>query len=163
MLAVAQDVRGEETVRPIVEERGVTFPVLLDRASVLAARLGFQVVPSGFFVEPDGTVTYRHVDDFDIGDPRVRRNLDAFLGGGGVEAPGPGNATDPRALELFADGAGAYAAGDEAAGRALAYGARARPGQLPDPLADLGGRAPGALLPGRGSRLAGAPAPRGGL
>jgi hypothetical protein len=119
MLAVAQDVRGEETVRPIVEERGVTFPVLLDRASVLAARLGFQVVPSGFFVEPDGTVTYRHVDDFDIGDPRVRRNLDAFLGGGGVEAPGPGNATDPRALELFADGAGAYAAGDEAAAVAL--------------------------------------------
>src|SRR3954468_23877003 len=113
MLAVAQDVRGEETVRPIVEERGVTFPVLLDRASVLAARLGFQVVPSGFFVEPDGTVTYRHVDDFDIGDPRGRRNLDAFLGGGGVEAPGPGNATDPRALELFADGAGGHVAGGE--------------------------------------------------
>jgi hypothetical protein len=119
MLAVAQDVRGEDTVRPIVEERGVTFPVLLDRASALAAGLGFQIVPSGVFVDADGAVAYRHADDFHIGDPRVRRNLDAFLAGDELEPPGPARPTEPEALERFADGVRAYAAGDRSEALAL--------------------------------------------
>jgi hypothetical protein len=119
MLAVAQDVRGEETVRPVIEERGVTFPVLLDRASTLAALLGFQVVPAGFFVDPRGTLRYRHVDDFDLGDPRVRRNLDAFLRGEAVEQVEPQRSTDPRALALFAEGVEAFAADRRADALAL--------------------------------------------
>jgi hypothetical protein len=112
MLAAAQDVQGEARVRPVVEDRGVTFPVLLDPASELGRLFEFRIVPSGLFVDADGTLAYRHVDDFDIGDPRVRRNLDAFLAGETVEAPAGSEAMSPEALELFAQGVGAYAAGD---------------------------------------------------
>jgi hypothetical protein len=118
MLAAAQDVRGEEAVRPVVEERGVTFPVILDRASRLAALLGFQIVPSGCFVDAAGTVVHR-APELDIGDPRVRRNLEAFLAGDEIEAPESERPLDPRALELFAEGVGAFAAGDRTTALAL--------------------------------------------
>ena len=112
MIGVAQDAGGADRVRPIVEERGVEFPVLVDRESVLGRELGFRIVPSGFFADADGIVRYRHVDDFDVGDPRVRWNLDRFLAGEDTEPPGNEGRLEPRALELFARGVGLYDAGD---------------------------------------------------
>jgi hypothetical protein len=116
MLAVAQDAQGEQRVRPVVRERGVGFPVLIDRTSALGAALGFGVVPSGAFVDDSATVRYKHLDDFDIGDPRVRWNLERFLGGEPVESPADGSRMAPTALALFARGAALYAdgRGDEA-------------------------------------------------
>jgi hypothetical protein len=116
LLAVAQDVKGEAVVRPIAEERGVKFPVLLDRASTLGRELGFRIVPSGFFVDADGRLRYRHVSDFDLGDPRVRWNLERFLAGEETEAPAEEERMEPAALERFAEGVGLYARGrvDEA-------------------------------------------------
>jgi hypothetical protein len=111
MVAVAQDVQGEERVQPIVEEREVSFPVLVDRASVLGRELGFRIVPSGFFVDAEGTVRHRHTDDFDIADPRVRWNLERFLAGEPTEEPAEGERMEPAALERFAEGAGLYASG----------------------------------------------------
>jgi hypothetical protein len=119
MLAVAQDVRGEDAVRPVAREHAVSFPVLLDPASTLAALLGFRVVPSGVFVDAAGDVVHRDADDLDIRAPRVRRALEAFLAGGAVAAPEPEDAFDPRALEVFAEGAAAFAAGDRAHALAL--------------------------------------------
>src|SRR3990170_1567981 len=118
MIAVAQDAQGEERVRPIVEERDVTFPVLVDRESALARELGFRIVPTGFFVDGDGVIRYRHVNDFDVGDPRVRWNLDRFLAGEETEEPAEEDRMSPEALELFARGVSVYAAGeaDEALG-----------------------------------------------
>ncbi len=118
MLAVAQDAQGQERVRPVVRERGVTFPVIVDRASLLARLLEFRTVPSGVFVDEEGTVRYRHVDDFDIGDPRVRWNLERFLAGEQTELPAADERMDPAALERFADGVDLYAEGR--AGEALA-------------------------------------------
>jgi hypothetical protein len=111
MIGVAQDAQGEERVRPVVRERGITFPVLVDRASSLARKLGFRIVPSGFFVTADAAVVYRHTSDFDIADPRVRWNLDRFLAGEPVKEPEPNERMSPDALELFARGAGLYEAG----------------------------------------------------
>lgn len=111
MLAVAQDVRGADAVAPIAAEYLIEFPVLLDTGSALARLLGFRVTPSGFFVD-DGTIHYRHVDDFDFGDPRDRANLTAFLAGDPVDALPDEAPMEPRALDLFARGAAAYAAGD---------------------------------------------------
>lgn len=111
MVAAAQDVQGEERVRPIVEERGVRFPVLLDRTSLLGKELGFRIVPSGFFVDAQGTVRYRHVNDFDVADPRVRWNLERFLAGEETEAPAEDERMNPAALERFAEGVGLYSAG----------------------------------------------------
>jgi tetratricopeptide (TPR) repeat protein len=112
MLAVAQDAQGEERVRPVVEERGVEFPVLMDSGSALAAAIGFGIVPSGVFVDDAGVVRYKHLDDFDIGDPRVRWNLERFLDGEPTESPADGAPMARAALELFARGAALYAAGE---------------------------------------------------
>jgi tetratricopeptide (TPR) repeat protein len=111
MVAAAQDVQGERKVRPVAEERGVTFPVLVDRASVLGRELGFRIVPTGFFVDADGFVRYRHANDFDIGDPRVRLNLERFLAGEDLKEPDEEERMEPAALERFAEGVELYAAG----------------------------------------------------
>jgi hypothetical protein len=112
MIGVAQDAQGEERVRPIVEERDVTFPVLVDRESALARELGFRIVPTGFFVDGDGVVRYRHTNDFDVADPRVRWNLDRFLVGEDTEPPAEDERMSPEALELFARGVSVYAEGN---------------------------------------------------
>src|SRR3954470_3825192 len=114
MVGVAQDAQGAARVQPVVRERGVEFPVLVDRASALAAALEFQVVPTGIFAA-DGRFALRHADDFDAGDPRVRAALDAFLGGEPVPAPAGEERMRPEALERFAAGVSAHAAGDETA------------------------------------------------
>lgn len=109
MLGVAQDVQGEVAVRPVVEERGVTFPVLLDRESQLGRLLGFHIVPSGFFVDSSGVLRYRHTTDFDLGDARVRQNLQRFLAGEPVEPVDDEERMVPGALELFARGVAMFA------------------------------------------------------
>lgn len=111
MLGVAQEAQGAERVRLAVHERGVEFPVLVDTRGVLARELGFGVVPTGFFVE-DGIVRYAHADDFDIGDPRVRRSLVSFLEGHPVPSPPSGQAASPEALAVFASGVDLHAHGD---------------------------------------------------
>lgn len=111
MLGVAQDVQGEATVGPVVQERGVTFPVLLDRESLLGQRLGFRIVPSGFFVDAAGALRYRHHDDFDVADARVRHNLERFLAGRPVESVGGEQRMHPGALELFAKGVSMFSDG----------------------------------------------------
>jgi hypothetical protein len=112
MLAAAQDVHGEERVRPLAEEMQVEFPILLDPASTLGAALGFGIVPSGFFVDADGRIRYRHLNDFDLADPRVRWNLEAFLAGRATVSPEGGAPMAAEALELFAQGVTLYSGGE---------------------------------------------------
>ncbi len=111
MLGVAHDVQGELTVGPVVQERGVTFPVLIDRQSLLARRLGFRIVPSGFFVDGTGVLRYAHYDDFDIADVRVQHNLQRFLEDQPLEGPRAEQRMQPGALELFAKGVAMFADG----------------------------------------------------
>jgi hypothetical protein len=111
MVAVAQDAQGEERVRPVAEARGVTFTVLIDPTSVLGKELGFRIVPTGFFVDAEGTIRYRHANDFDVGDPRVRWNLERFLAGETTEAPEEEERMTPQALELFGRGVELYRQG----------------------------------------------------
>jgi hypothetical protein len=118
MLGVAQDAQGAARVEPVVRERGIEFPVLLDPASTLAAALEFQVVPTGIFAD-DGRIVLRHPDDFEAGDPRVRAALDAFLAGEPVSAPAREERMRPEALERFAAGVSAHAGGDEPGALAL--------------------------------------------
>jgi len=117
MLGVAQDAQGSARVAPIVRERGTAFPVLVDRTGELARALNLQLVPAGAFVE-DGIVRLAQRESFELGDPRVLANLEAFLAGRAVESPEEGPPIDRRALELFGQGVHAHAAGDRA--RALA-------------------------------------------
>ncbi len=110
---MAQDAQGEKQVRAAVEERGVTFPVLVDRPSALGQRLGFRIVPAGFFVDADGVLRYRHANDFDVADPRVRWNLERFLAGEETESPGEDEPMAPGALDFFAQGVALCSAGRE--------------------------------------------------
>ena len=119
MLAVAQDVEGAARVGPVVEERGVEFPVLLDRTSALGKALGFGIVPTGFFVDADGVVLYRHANDFDVADPRVRLNLERFFAGEEAEAPDEEMRMRPEALELFGEGVTLYLEGRRDEGLAV--------------------------------------------
>jgi hypothetical protein len=118
MLGVAQDAQGAARVAPVVRERFIEFPVLLDPAGALAAALCFRVVPTGVFTD-DGKIAYRHTDDFEAGDPRVRAALDAFLSGRPTPAPVGAERMDPAALARFADGAAAHGRGDDALALAL--------------------------------------------
>jgi hypothetical protein len=111
MLAVAQDVEGQDRVRPVIRERDVHFPVLIDHSSDLGRALRFRIVPFGAFVDAGGILRYRHTDDFDIGDPRVRFNLDEFLSGRPVEVPQEEETMAPDALDLFARGVELYSKG----------------------------------------------------
>jgi hypothetical protein len=111
MLGVSEDARGEDAVRPVAKRSGVTFPVLLDRESLLGRRLGFRIVPAGFFVDRAGILRYRHNDDFDVADARVRQNLERFLAGEPVEPVNDAQRMVPGALELFAKGVAMFAEG----------------------------------------------------
>jgi hypothetical protein len=97
----------------MAEELGVRFPILLDRASDLGRLLGFRIVPSGFFVGAEGRVLYRHLDDFDVADPRVRWNLERFLSGQPTQSVREADRMDSRALDRFAEGVELYAQGRE--------------------------------------------------
>jgi peroxiredoxin len=114
LLGVAQEALGDERIREIVADAGITFPVLVDRSSFLAAELGFRVVPTGFFVDAAGRIACWHFDDFDIVDPRVRMSLDAFLAGEPVESPPVEQALSPAALALFGAGVALSDEGDDA-------------------------------------------------
>jgi hypothetical protein len=111
LLGVAQDVLGEEAVRPVVQKRRVTFPVLLDRESLFGRLLGFRIVPTGFFVDAGGILRYRHNNDFDLGDPRDQQNLERFLAGEPVVAVSEDERMVPGALELFANGVALFGQG----------------------------------------------------
>lgn len=118
LLGVAQEALGGDRVAAMVEEYAVTFPVLLDDTSTLCRALGFRIVPSGFFVDDAGTVRYRHFDNFDIADPRVRLNLERFLSGSEPEVVVEAQPMESAALDLFAQGVAEYAEGRR--GQALA-------------------------------------------
>lgn len=112
MLAVAQDVQGEERVRPVVQALEIAFPVLVDRASSFARSLGFRIVPTGFLVDAEGIIRYRHTNDFELGDPRVRWNLERFLRGEPTEPHDDDERMSAEALERFAQGVSLYEDGD---------------------------------------------------
>ncbi|MFM8561146.1 MAG: TlpA family protein disulfide reductase [Solirubrobacterales bacterium] len=120
MVAGILDAKGEETARPTVESSGAEFPVMLDPTSSLGTAFGSQVVPFGVFVDSDGIVRMIDVGGaFDIGDPRVRMNLERFLAGEPVEELESPGEIDPRALELFAEGVSALEGGDREGALAL--------------------------------------------
>lgn len=54
---------SEETIRPFVEEMGVTFPVLLDENGDVMKQYRIMGLPSSFFVARDGTIRTRKIGE----------------------------------------------------------------------------------------------------
>lgn len=56
VLAVAIDRKGEKIVRPFIEEKGFTFPVLIDKKGDVSDSYGVFAVPTTYIIGKDGTV-----------------------------------------------------------------------------------------------------------
>lgn len=54
---------AEETIRPFVEEMGVTFPILLDDNGDVMKRYRVMGLPSSFFISRDGTIQARKIGE----------------------------------------------------------------------------------------------------
>jgi len=56
VVVVATDQQGAATIRPFMESRRITLPVLIDRYRVVMERYGVEMIPTLFLVGPDGIV-----------------------------------------------------------------------------------------------------------
>ena len=81
LVAIAADAQGPDAVRPWVEKAGAGFPVAVDTANVLGGLLGYSVVPTGVFVDRDGTVVHLQPGDFSIRDDETPARVERFLAG----------------------------------------------------------------------------------
>jgi hypothetical protein len=108
---VAQDALGAARVAGAVAAMRVTFPILVDRDSRVARELGFRLVPAGALLDAEGRVVFASDEEFDIGDPRLRANLEAFLAGEPVIARAEQRPMRRAALAVFAEGVQAHAQG----------------------------------------------------
>ena len=71
LLSIAIDVQGSEVVRPYVEKAKTTFATVVDQENQLSRSCGFKAVPNGYFLEPDGTISYVNRGSFDIRLPKI--------------------------------------------------------------------------------------------
>ncbi len=65
ILAVSEDAEGEKAVRPLIEQLGVSFPVLLDPDGALSPRYGVTGYPETFVIGRDGRVIEHFVGPTD--------------------------------------------------------------------------------------------------
>src|SRR5207247_5630562 len=56
MLAVSEDEDGSASVRPFVDQMGLTFPILLDPDGGLPSRYGVTGYPETFVIDREGRV-----------------------------------------------------------------------------------------------------------
>ncbi|HVN85061.1 MAG TPA: TlpA disulfide reductase family protein [Candidatus Binatia bacterium] len=70
MLAVSQDTDGPAAVRALVEQVGVTFPVLIDPDGEVSRRYGVTGYPETFVIDRDGKVIEHFIGPEDWGSTR---------------------------------------------------------------------------------------------
>lgn len=114
LLAVAMDAQGPDRVRSFALEAQATYPVLIDRESMLATLFGFKAIPNGFIVDEAGVLQYRRLKTFTIKDPEVREEVERVLSQTfhGVPAAAPPPPGSDEAAHLFAEGVTYYRAGE---------------------------------------------------
>jgi DsbE subfamily thiol:disulfide oxidoreductase len=87
LLAVSQDERPK-AVKPWVEERGFTFPVLLDPRGQVGHEYGVTGYPETFVIDRQGRIVNHHAGFRDWADPEIVAALEMLLTTG--EWPGEG-------------------------------------------------------------------------
>jgi len=75
MLAASQDVDGQSTVLPYLQEGGFTFPVLLDARGEVGKKYGVTGYPETFIIDRQGNVVYHHIGYNDWAQPAVEAAL----------------------------------------------------------------------------------------
>ena len=74
------DAQGFSVVTPYLESANVQFPTVIDRENLLGEIFGFNAIPNGFLISPDGTVNYQNLGSFDIRNPEIQKVIKRWLG-----------------------------------------------------------------------------------
>ncbi len=112
------DAQGPDLPRRYAQAAGATYPVLIDMEGLLAPLYGFQAVPNGWVIDPNGVIRFQQVGGFDIRRPETAAAIEQIVQGA---APGPTASTSPgprrEAMETFQEGVRPVAPGTQARGR----------------------------------------------
>ena len=87
LLAVSTDVGGAEVVRPYIQSRGLTFPILLDPRGAVAHRYAVRVLPTTYLIDPAGHIVAREVGARGWAGARARRLVEGLLPGSPAPSP----------------------------------------------------------------------------
>jgi peroxiredoxin len=66
-------------VAPWIEQRGFTFPVLLDERGVVGAGLGITGYPETFVIDRQGRIVHHHVGYRDWSEPGIVSSLERLM------------------------------------------------------------------------------------
>ena len=75
MLAVSQDVDGKNAVEPYLQERGLTFSVLLDVNGEVGRKYGATGYPETYIIDRQGNIVHHHIGYNDWSLPQVEAAL----------------------------------------------------------------------------------------
>jgi len=78
LVSVAIELQGAQAAEPWLREGGVTFASLVDPNCSLPLLAGFQMVPTGLFLDADGGLLSLVEGTFDLSDESVRRQVECF-------------------------------------------------------------------------------------
>ena len=81
LLAISEDEHSED-VAPWIEQRGLTFPVLLDARGQVGADLGITGYPETFIVDRTGRIVHHHIGYRDWGEPGIVAALERLMNTG---------------------------------------------------------------------------------
>lgn len=100
LLAASQDVDGQSTVLPYLQEGGLTFPVLLDVRGEVGKKYGVTGYPETFIIDRQSNVVYHHIGYNDWSQPAMesalRRLIDQGVWTIGADGKTPGEQTPLR-------------------------------------------------------------------
>jgi peroxiredoxin len=79
ILAISGDRGGKAVVESFVQERGVTFPILLDPANEVFAQYGVRGLPSSFLLDRQGKIVSAEAGARDWNSKAARQVVEALL------------------------------------------------------------------------------------
>jgi len=79
LLSLAVDAGGIEKVRPFVDVARPSFKTLLDTTGAIWDLYGFELIPSGYYVDESGRVRYLKVGGFDVRDGTTVKIVEDLL------------------------------------------------------------------------------------
>ena len=78
-LSIAIDMQGSEVVKPYLEKAKTTFVTVVATENMFSREFGFKKIPNGYFIEPDGNVTYSKTWGFDIRSPEIHKKVEDWV------------------------------------------------------------------------------------
>ena len=80
VLAVATDRKGEEIVKPFVDEKGLTFTVLIDSSADVSDSYGVIGLPTTYVIGRDGTILEKEMGGADWFSKEIQAYFEELMG-----------------------------------------------------------------------------------